>query len=701
MSRTTENLTNQTSDELHRLPDPTTPPMETRAVFRQFWALTRGDRRLMILATLLLICAAAADTIAILLFGYVVDHVLTENGGLHAFWRPAAAWAGVTTLSTIVSWGGSMLTTLVGERFVLRLRTKLHSQLAAAAPDFLDSARLGDLLTRFSEDLEEVESLVVGAVIAGFTAAASVVMFSVSAIRLSPTLALLSLVLAPLLWAVTGGFSRRVGAVTRAERINHSRMMSVLEETLANTALTRSSGRGSDEAARLATEGRSFLKLNLRQARLTGAYAACTGLLEMFAVIGVLGVGAWQISHGKATVGALLAFSAYLGYLYPPLHSLAGLPLMAAGAQASAARVEELLVTAEPVPDTGTLIPAGPGRLVFEGVTFAYRGRTRPVLDNFALAVEPGELVALTGPSGAGKSTVGKLTARDLDPTAGRITLDSHDLREYGLDALRASITVLAQETLLFDATLADNIGYARHGSTRAEVESAAASAGLSDLVASLPEGLDTRVGQRGRLLSGGQRQRIAIARAFLRDAPLLILDEPTTGLDHDGTSELLPALRRLAAGRTTLMVTHDLQLTCLADRVVCLDSTLRPAAADADLALPAAVVPRADRTPRVPEPVPSGFTRVLPRSRRVASLVGVGSLVLVGVASLTAMRHSPMPAAPTVAPPTSIAPPAVAATKTPTAAPKATPTATPSPTHRSTSTASRTVARTAAEIGP
>ncbi len=565
------------------------------------------------------------DTIAILLFGYVVDHVLTDNGGLHAFWRPAAAWAGVTTLSTIVSWGGSMLTTLVGERFVLRLRTKLHSQLAAAAPDFLDSARLGDLLTRFTEDLEEVESLVVGAVIAGFTAAASVIMFTVSAIRLSPTLALLSLVLAPLLWAVTGGFSRRVGAVTRAERINHSRMMSVLEETLANTALTRSSGRGSDEAARLSGVGRSFLKLNLRQARLTGAYAACTGLLEMFAVIGVLGVGAWQISHHTASVGVLLSFSAYLGYLYPPMHSLAGLPLLAAGAQASAARVEELLVTAEPVPDTGSLIPTGPGRLVFEGVTFAYRGRTRPVLDNFALAVEPGELVALTGPSGAGKSTVGKLTARDLDPTAGRITLDSYDLREYGLDALRASITVLAQETLLFDATLADNIGYARHGSTRAEVEAAAGCAGLSDLVASLPEGLDTRVGQRGRLLSGGQRQRIAIARAVLRDAPLLILDEPTTWAGprrHVRTAACAAAV----GGRADHAAGHprpaaDLHL---ADRVVCSGQpgTLRPPLRPMRTSPCRPRWPRGPtRTPRVPEPVPSGFARVLPRSRRVVSL--------------------------------------------------------------------------------
>jgi ATP-binding cassette subfamily B protein len=602
-----------------------TPRMTNRQVFARFWDFTRGERRWMFLATLLLIVAAAGDTVAILLFGYVVDHVLTTGAGLGAFWRPAAAWAAATTASTAASWCGSMLSTWAGERFVLRLRTRLHAQVSAASADFLHSTRLGDVLTRFTEDLDEVEVLVVSTVIGTATAIASMVMFGVAAVLLSPTLAVLALILAPVLLLLAHQFGGRVGEVTSAERINHSRMMTVLEESLANSALTRSSGRGADETGRLTAQGQDWLKLNMRQARLSGTWSALTGLLEMLAVIGVLGVGAWQISHHTASVGVLLSFSAYLGYLYPPMHSLAGLPLTAATAQVSAARINQLLTDAVPVADNGVLVPAGPGRLTFEGVSFSYPDRGQPALAHFHLTVQPGQMLAITGPSGSGKSTLAKLLARDHDPAQGTIRLDGVDLRDYRLDALRESMTVLAQETLLFDATLADNIGYVRAGAGREQIEAAAREAGLGDLLAILPDGLDSRVGQRGRLLSGGQRQRVAIARAFLRDAPLLILDEPTTGLDHDAATELLPALRRLAYGRTTVMITHDLRLGFLADRTV----TLNPPARSWDTdALPVTLAPTVPGQPPSTGAHRTGPAAVLRRA--AACAVGLGALVLI-----------------------------------------------------------------------
>lgn len=211
------------------------------------------------------------------------------------------------------------------------------------------------------------------------------------------------------------------------------------------------------------------------------------------------------------------------------------------------------------------------GHLRIDRVDFSYPGADRAVLTNLSLTADPGELLLITGASGAGKSSLARLLLRFYDPTRGCITLDGVDLREFSLPALRASITLLLQETLLIDSTIADNIAFGRPAATSRDVRAAAIVAGADEFIAAMPGGYAARVGQRGRRLSGGQRQRIAIARAIVRNAPLLVLDEPTTGLDGPAAEEVLQPLRRLMRARTTILITHDLRFAPDADRILVL----------------------------------------------------------------------------------------------------------------------------------
>ncbi|MEU8400112.1 ABC transporter ATP-binding protein [Nonomuraea sp. NPDC048892] len=535
------------------------PAISLRRTFREFWPDTRGLRRLFAAGVVFAILAALCEVAAIRLFGHITDTVLTTRN-LSAFWVPAFTWLGLAAVAGAASFAGAYLTALGAERFLLALRDRVYAHLQTLAPDFSENRRLGDLMARMTDDVEAIEELVGSGLVRAITTAASVVFFAGAAFFIRWDLALLTMALIPLFLVVSKVFASRFRTAAARERASNGAMNSVLEEGLANQPLVQAYNRQGAESRRLHEEGRGWLRANMTQAWLAGLYGPAVQLIETVCLIVILGFGAWEIAAGRLTLGGLLAFAAYLALLYPAVQGLGELALTVSEAAAGSDRVIEILRSRPGVNDAADAEPVrrARGQVAFEGVGFAYPGRGRPVLRDMSFTAEPGEVVVLAGPSGAGKSTVAKLLLRFYDPDEGRILLDGVDIRRLTRESLRENVTILYQETMLFSGSVRENIAYGRPDASLDEVIRAAGAAGVHDFVKLLPQGYDTPVGQRGRLLSGGQRQRIAIARAILRDTPVLVLDEPMTGLDDATAAQVMAPLRRLMAGRTTLLVTHD-----------------------------------------------------------------------------------------------------------------------------------------------
>jgi ATP-binding cassette subfamily B protein len=554
--------------------DRVSAPVEAAGeMFRRFWPLTRPDRTTLLAAAVLLIAAAAADTVAVLMLMDILDGAIA-SGRMSAYWVPAGTWIGVAVLATVATAVGSYLSARAAERFLLRLRDETFEHLQRLAPDFFERHPTGDLVARFSGDIETIEALVSSGVVQAAASLVTVVFFAGAAFWLRWELALVVVALLPLLILVTRHFSARFRTTTQAERTSNGAISDVVEQGITNVALVQAYATERVEAGRLHTEGRAWMRARLAQMRLTATYTPLTDMFESLAVVTVLGLGTWEISQGRLTLGGLIAFATFLGFLYSPMRRLSGLVLSVTAARASSDRLAEVLATPPMVtdPPDGITTPAQEGRLTLIGLGFTYPGARRPALSDLSTEVTPGRLVLVTGPSGAGKSTIARLLLRFYDPTAGRILLDGIDLRDHTLAALRRSVTLLAQETVVIDGTVAENIAYGSPGAPPPAVVDAARAAHADEFISRLPDGYETRLGSRGPQLSGGQRQRISIARALLRDTPVLVLDEPTTGLDATATAAVVPALRALIRGRTTILISHDLRLGPLADDVLVID---------------------------------------------------------------------------------------------------------------------------------
>ncbi|MBK6011060.1 ABC transporter ATP-binding protein [Streptomyces sp. MBT53] len=541
------------------------------AAFRAFWPLVRGNRLAVLFSALLLITSSAADAVAIAIAGRLTDDVLAP-GDLDAFWSPAALWLGLAVAGAAASAAGSYLSGWTSEHFLLGLRDHVFEHLQRTPPDTLDRYGTGDLVTRLTGDVEVVETLVASAPVELITSAAGALVFAAAAFRTSWQLALITLGAAPLIWLGARVFGTLMRTATRAERDSNGRLASLLEESLANMPLVQAYGRQRAESSKVHREGRTWMRAGLRQIRLSSVYGPLGELLETLSVLAVIGAGAWQISEHHLTVGGLLSFAAFLSYLHPRLQELGELLVGASTATAACERLIEILrTTPEPTshPDMRPLPEPVRGAVTFQDVGFSYPGASGPVLHHVQLDIPPGLLVAVTGPSGAGKSTLGKLLLRFHEPTRGRILLDGRDIAELPVDEVRRHITLLPQDSMLFDDTVRANIVYGRPDAADSEVLAAAVAADAHGFVSALPEGYDTPVGKHGNNLSGGQRRRIALARAMLRTAPVLVLDEPTTGLDDAATARIMAPIRHLSAGRTTFLITHDRRLAALADLVL------------------------------------------------------------------------------------------------------------------------------------
>ncbi len=550
------------------------PPVPIRDIFRRFWPYARPYRAWLWGTLVFIAIGPAIDIATIWLFKEVVDEVFVPMDLGPLPWI-AAAYMGVVLLGGIVNFADDYLSAVVGQRFLLDLRTSFFRHLQGLSLDFFERRRLGDTMSRVTGDIASIETLVLSGVADALSYVLRIGLFAGALFVLQWDMALVALVVVPLFYGTARRFSQRIKLASRERRRRSGSISAVAEESLSNAALVQAYNRQSTEVERFRQESVGSMAATLAATRIQAAFSPLVDLIELAGALIVMAIGTWQLAEGRLSLGGLLAFLALLSKLYSPIRGLTRLTNTIYSASASAERIIEFLDQEPSVTDPPHPRPVGraTGNVQFAGVSFAYPGTSRSALDEVSLRAEPGEILALVGASGAGKSTVAKLLLRFYDPDDGRVLLDGVDVRELSLVELRENVAVLLQETLVFDGTVRENIAFGRLGATDDEIEGAARAADAHDFIARLPEGYDTSIGQKGRRLSGGQRQRIAIARAMIRDAPVLILDEPTTGLDAESAERIMAPLRRLMSGRTTIVISHNLLTVREADQIAVLQA--------------------------------------------------------------------------------------------------------------------------------
>jgi ATP-binding cassette, subfamily B, bacterial len=544
-----------------------------REIFKRFWPYARPYRRWLALSLVLIALVPLIDTAMIWMFKVVVDQVLVPQDFGPFVWI-AGAYLALTLLAGVLGFFDDYLANWIGERFLLDLRTRFFAHLQGLSLDFFDRRRLGDLISRLTGDIASIEAFVLSGVTDAISYVLRIVFFSAALFYLQWDLALISLVVAPVFWLAARKFSRLIKVASREKRRRSGSISSVAEESLSNASLVQAYGQEEREVERFHRENLGSYHAEMASTRLKALYTPLIDLIELVGALLVIGLGTWELSQGHLTLGGLLVFMTFLTQLYSPVRGMSRLVNRIHAASAAAERIIEMLDQRPSVAESPSAAELGraKGRLELDHVTFRYPETEQNAVSGVSLDVDPGETVALVGPSGAGKSTLAKLLLRFYDPHFGRIMLDGQDLRGLKLGSVRDNVALLLQETLVFDGTIYENIGYGRRHATRKQIEDAALAADAHEFISGLPDGYETEIGQKGRRLSGGQRQRIAIARAMMRDAPVLILDEPTTGVDAESGSRIMGPLRRLMGGRTTLVISHNLVTVRDADRIAVLE---------------------------------------------------------------------------------------------------------------------------------
>jgi len=476
----------------------------------------------------------------------------------------------VVALRAAFAYATTLCFALAGNRLLTRVRSDLYAHLQSLSMAFHDKARTGDLVTRVTSDVGRLKEVSV-------TAGLPLVGNMLTMIGMVVVVAVLDWQLALVMVAVVPAFlldgarlGRRINKVARSQRKADGALASMATETLSSMRVVQSYSLEARMQESFASSNERSLKNGVKATRLSAGLERKTDLLVGIATALVLYVGANRVLSGALTPGELVVFLTYLKAAFKPMRDLAKYTGRIAQAAASAERIVEVLERHPGVVDRSGARPVSRvhGDVRFQGVKLSYEPG-HPVLRGVDLQVRAGERIAIVGPSGAGKSSLAMLMSRLRDPDEGAVLIDGQDVSDLTLASLRSQISIVLQESLLFATTIRENIGYGRQGATDEDIERAAELAGAHEFIQNLPAGYDTVVGERGATLSGGQRQRIAIARAALRDAPIVILDEAMSGLDEDTEREVVGALTRLTEGRTTLVITHDLDSARDCERVV------------------------------------------------------------------------------------------------------------------------------------
>ncbi len=461
----------------------------------------------------------------------------------------------------------------IGQRFVFVLRRNLFAHMQRLSLRFHDRQRTGDLITRLTSDIQALRDVVSNGSILlvsnGCLLAGMVAMM----VWLNWQFALAALSVAPLLFWTVFRYTSRIKAAARDARASDGLLASVAQETLASIRIVQGLAQEDQQVERFQVQNAGSLRAYLEGIRYQARVAPQVDFLAALGLAIVMWYGATQVLAGVLTTGDIVVFFAYVTNLYSPMKALSRLSSSFARAGVAAERIAEVMrVRSEVVEARGArAAPRFAGRIEFGEVSFEYTGG-QPVLSHIDLLVEPGTTVAIVGATGAGKSTLVSLIPRLYDPAAGAVCIDGEDIRRYTVQSLRDQISLVLQDSLLFSGTIRENIAFGRPDASDEEICHAARTANAEEFILPLPDGYDTVVAERGSTLSGGQKQRIAIARAILRDAPILILDEPTSGLDAASERTVLDALQVAAAGRTTLTIAHRLKTVRFADRIIVLE---------------------------------------------------------------------------------------------------------------------------------
>jgi ATP-binding cassette, subfamily B, bacterial len=465
------------------------------------------------------------------------------------------------------------ITSRIGNELVYTLRRTLFAHLQRLSLSFHNRTRSGEHMTKIVSDTNTLKDVFAeSALTASSHILTFVGMFAIM-FFLDWHLGLVVLATLPLLGGTLYYRYRAAKASSRRQRKREAVIATRISEVMATVPLVQAFGRERHEQERFEAESTEYLEESIRNARIEAVATRSVVVIGALGTAAVVLVGSLQVLAGRMTPGDLLLFTSYVQSMYKPVRNLARLSNKYSKATVGAERISEILEVEPEIQDAPDAVEASElaGEVVFEGVSFDY-GDDEGVLKEVSFAVRPGQRVALVGASGAGKSTLVSLILRLYQPHEGSIHIDGVNIRDYKLKSLRRQIGIVLQDSVLFGATIRENIAYGRLDATDDEIEAAAHAANAHDFIVRLEDGYDTVLGERGDTLSGGQRQRIAIARAVIRDARVLILDEPMTGLDVESEARIQEALDRLMAGRTSFLITHDLHAVANADLVLLLE---------------------------------------------------------------------------------------------------------------------------------
>jgi len=503
-----------------------------------------------------------------------INWLLTMLGGAAHKGHIAVAAAIATVLIAVVTgaamYAVSYFTESLSQSIGNDLRMRLYSHLQELSLDYYDTTRVGTILSTLTSDVQTIQSFASTATLNIVTNTLTVVGMIVVMLLCRWDFTLIAVAVTPLLFLFVLRVNKAVRTAVREVRTHQSDLTAILQEGLQSIQVVQAFGREDHQAAQVRAASMNTVMAWLNARRVSSllsptvgmAIALCTGL--------VLWRGSLLILAGTMTVGALTVFLAYLAKFFQPIRDLAQMTNTIAQVSVAFERVVALMDTDKVIPETAT--PTDPsqlrGEIIFNHVAFGYDPEL-PVLRDISVTIKPGEMVGIVGATGCGKSTIASLIPRFRDPDAGGITIDGVDVRDYALRKLRAQIGFVLQDTVLLRGTVRDNIGFGRPDATEDEIVEAAKPANAHEFITRMPNGYDSVVGDRGMTLSGGQRQRIGIARALIRDNPILILDEPTAALDAESEHLVVEALERLVAGRTVIAIAHRLSTLRNADKII------------------------------------------------------------------------------------------------------------------------------------